>query len=310
MKIIHSIDALRELDRPVHLAMGFFDGVHRGHRQVIASADTAGALRGVLTFEPHPLALFAPERQPLLLTPDAAQKRELLAAAGAELLLVLPFTRELAALSPRAFLDALTETGKAVGFSAGRNWRFGAKGAGDTAFLMAYAAEHGLRAVINNLAEAHGERICSSRIRELLAAGDLDAAADMLGHPFSIAGRVEQGQHLARTLGFPTANITVTQPAALPPYGVYAAEACVDGTLYRGLANLGIRPTIDEARKIVRLETHLFDFTGDLYDRQLTISLTRFIRPERKFGSVEELKTQIAEDISRSLADGKCRSGA
>lgn len=300
MKILHSIAALRELDRPVHLAMGFFDGVHRGHRQVIASADTPGALRAVLTFARHPMALFAPERQPLLLTPDFAQKTALLEAAGAEVLLVLPFTRELAALSPRAFLDSLAETGRVVGFSVGRNWRFGAQGAGDAAFLMTYAAEHGLRAVVNNLAECRGERICSSRIRELLAAGDSDAAAEMLGHPFSIAGAVEQGQHLARTLGFPTANIRVAQPAALPPFGVYAAETLVNGTRYRAVANLGIRPTIEESEKVVRLETHLLDFCGDLYAQPLCVELTRFIRPERKFASVEALRAQMAQDIEAS----------
>lgn len=298
MKILRSIAALRELDRPVHLAMGFFDGVHRGHRQVIASADTAGALRGVLTFEQHPLSLLSPEKQPPLLTPDAAQKAALLEAAGAEVLLVLPFTRELAALAPRAFLDALRETGRVVGFSVGRNWRFGARGAGDAAFLMAYAAEHGLRAVINNMAECRGERICSSRIRELLAAGELAAAAEMLGHPFAVAGAVEQGQHLARTLGFPTANVKVTQPAALPPFGVYEAAVTADGTCYRGVANLGIRPTIDEAEKVVRLETHLLDFAGDLYGRHLTVELTRFIRPERRFASVEALRAQMAADVA------------
>lgn len=298
MKILHSIDALRELDRPVHLAMGFFDGVHRGHRRVIAAADTPGAACGVLTFERHPLALFAPERQPRLITPDAVLKAALAEEAGAEMLLVLPFTRELAALSPRAFLDALTETGKVVGFSVGSNWRFGAKGAGDAAFLSAYAAAHGLRTVVNHLAEVHGERICSSRIRELLAAGDLAAAAEMLGRPFCIAGRVEQGQHLARTLGFPTANIAVTPPAALPPFGVYAVETRVDGVLYRGVANLGVRPTIAEAQKIVRLETHLFDFSGDLYDKHLAVSLTRFIRPERQFASVAELKARMEQDIA------------
>lgn len=301
MKILRTIAALRELERPVHLAMGFFDGVHRGHRQVIASADTAGALRAVLTFEQHPLALLAPERQPRLLTPDRTQKAALLEAAGAELLLVLPFTQELAALSPRAFLDALTETGKVIGFSVGRNWRFGARGAGDAAFLMAYAAEHGLRAVINNLAESHGERICSSRIRELLESGDSAAAADMLGRAFSIAGTVEQGQHLARTLGFPTANITVTQPAALPPFGVYAVETVVDGTLYRGIANLGIRPTIAEEQKSIRLETHLFAFEGDLYGKHLTLSLTRFIRPEQRFSSLEELRAQMRRDVQSAM---------
>lgn len=297
MKILRSIAALRELDRPVHLAMGFFDGVHRGHRQVIASADTAGALRGVLTFEQHPLSLLAPEKQPPLLTPDAAQKAALLEAAGAEVLLVLPFTRKLAALAPRAFLDSLTATGRLVGFSVGRNWRFGACGAGDAAFLMAYAAERGLRAVINNLAECRGERVCSSRIRELLAAGELAAATEMLGHPFAVAGVVEQGQHLARTLGFPTANVRVTQPAALPPFGVYAAEVAVDGVRYRAVANLGIRPTIDEAEKQVRLETHLLDFAGDLYGRHLTFELVRFLRPEHRFASVEELRARIAADV-------------
>ena len=298
MKILRSIAALRELDRPVHLAMGFFDGVHRGHRQVIASADTPGALRGVLTFEQHPLALLAPEKQPQLLTPDFAQKAALLEAAGAEVLLVLPFTREFAALSPHAFLDALSGTGRVIGFSVGRNWHFGAHGAGDAAFLMAYAAEHGLRAVVNNLAECRGERVCSSRIRELLAAGELAAATEMLGHPFAVAGVVEQGQHLARTLGFPTANVRVAQPAALPPFGVYAAEVCADGTRYRAVANLGVRPTIDEAEKPVRLETHLLGFAGDLYGRHLTVELTRFIRPERRFASVEELREQIAADVA------------
>lgn len=297
MTLLRSIAALRELDRPVHLAMGFFDGVHRGHRQVIASADTPGAARAVLTFGQHPLALIAPGRQPLLLTPDAAQKASLLEEAGAEILLVLPFTRALAALSPRAFLDTLTETGKIVGFSVGRNWRFGARGAGDAAFLTAYAAERGLRAVINNLAESRGERICSSRIRELLAAGDLAAAAEMLGHPFSIAGLVEQGQHLARTLGFPTANIAVAPAAALPPFGVYAVETRINGTRYRGIANLGIRPTIAEAQKIVRLETHLFGFSGNLYGCRLSVSLTRFLRPERRFASVEELRAQMQADV-------------
>lgn len=298
MRILRSIAELGSLDCPVHLAMGFFDGVHRGHRQVIASADTPGARRAVLTFDQHPLALFAPERQPQLITPDWAQKAALLTAAGAEHVLVLPFTRELAALAPHAFLDALRETGRVVGFSVGRNWRFGAQGAGDAACLMAYAAEHGLRAVINNLAECRGERICSSRIRELLAAGNMDAAADMLGHPFAVAGMVEHGQHLARTLGFPTANIRVAQPAALPPFGVYAAEVAVDGARYRAVASLGIRPTIEEAEKVVRLEAHLLGFSGDLYGQHLTFELTRFLRPERKFASVEELRAQIARDVA------------
>ncbi len=297
MKILHSMHELAALNQPVHWALGFFDGVHRGHRRVIESADTPGALRGVLTFAAHPLALLAPERQPRLITPHPAQKQALLAALGVDVLLELPFTRKLAALEPRVFLDALRENCPMAGISVGRNWRFGRDGAGDVAFVEAYAAEHGLRACVQNMAVLEGECICSTRIRELLQAGELPWAEEMLGRAFCIAGVVEPGQKLARQLGFPTANMTVHPLAVLPPAGVYEVLVQVAGETCRGIANLGLRPTIVEKEKVVRLETHLLNWQGDLYGRELQVELRRFLRPERRFASVEELRAQIAADV-------------
>ena len=283
--------------QPVHWAMGFFDGVHRGHHRVIASADTPGSLRGVLTFAEHPLAVLAPQKQPKLITPDVEQKRALLEAAGVQVLLALPFTAELAATRPREFLDSLRAVCPMAGISVGRNWHFGRGGAGDAAFVESYAVEYGLNACVQDMAEYEGERICSTRIRELLSAGNLPLVREMLGHEFSITGMVEQGQKLARQLGFPTANMRVLPNAALPPAGVYEVQTLVDDELIRGIANLGIRPTIDEACKVVRLETHLIGWQGNLYGRRMQVDLLRFLRPEKRFGSVEELRAQIAADV-------------
>ena len=297
MLILHSMDELAALCQPVHWAMGFFDGVHRGHQQVIASADTPGSVRGVLTFAAHPLAVLAPHKQPKLITPETEQKRALLAAAGVQVLLELPFTAELAAMEPRAFLDALRGACPVAGISVGRNWHFGKGGVGNASFVEQYAAEHGLRACVQDMAEYEGTHICSTRIREFLVAGNLPLAQAMLGHSFSMAGEVEQGQKLARRLGFPTANMRVHPQAVLPPAGVYEAQTLVDGVLCRGIANLGIRPTIDEAQKVVRLETHLLDWQGNLYGRRMQVELLRFLRPEKKFGSVDELRAQIEADV-------------
>lgn len=297
MKILHSMHELAALDQPVHWALGFFDGVHRGHRRVIESADTPGALRGVLTFAEHPLALLAPDRQPRLITPLPEQKHALLEALGVEVMLELPFTRELAAMEPRAFLDALREKCPVAGISVGRNWRFGRGGSGDAAFVESYAAEHGLRACVQDMAVLEGENICSTRIRELLQTGDLKRSETMLGHAFTIAGVVEPGQRLARQLGFPTANMMVHPQTVLPPAGVYEVAVQVAGVFCRGIANLGLRPTIMEEQKVVRLETHLLNWQGDLYGCRLQVELRRFLRPERRFASVEELRAQIAADV-------------
>ncbi len=299
MKVLRSLDELAALNHAVHWAMGFFDGVHRGHRRVIESAGTPGALRGVLTFAQHPLALLAPQKQPKLITPLPEQKHALLELLGVDVLLELPFTRELAAMEPAAFLDALRQACPMAGISVGRNWHFGKGGMGDAAFVERYAAEHGVRACVQDMLLLRGERVCSSRIREVLVAGDLSLAEEMLGHPFEIAGVVEPGQRLARQLGFPTANMRVHGQAVLPPSGVYEVSVMVEDSACRGIANLGLRPTIEELQKVMRLETHLLDWQGNLYEHRLVVQLHRFLRPERKFASIEELRAQIAADIQR-----------
>ena len=299
MNILSSLDELRALHSPVHWAMGFFDGVHRGHRRVIESASTPGALRGVFTFAEHPLALLWPEIQPKLLTPDAELKAELMRELGVDVLLCLPFTRRIAALSPGEFLDGLRAACPIAGISVGNNWRFGRDGAGDTDFVQEYAARHGIRACVQPLLEQDGETVCSSRIRSALAAGRLAECEEMLGRPFSVCGIVEHGQHLARQLGFPTANITLPSNAALPPFGIYAVTCRIGGTILRGMANIGLRPTIDETEKPIRLEAHFVDWSGDLYGKRLEISLTRFIRPELRFDGIESLRRQIALDLAQ-----------
>ncbi|MBR4107747.1 MAG: riboflavin biosynthesis protein RibF [Akkermansia sp.] len=299
MRVLHSMEELAALHRPVHWAMGFFDGVHRGHRRVVESAATPGALRGVLTFAEHPLAVLAPQRQPMLITPLPEQKMALLEALGVEVLLVLPFTRELAAVEAVDFLERLRAACPMAGISVGENWKFGARGAGDAALVRQYAAQHGLQACVQPMAGQGGENICSTRIRRLLAAGNMPEAEALLGHSYTLCGMVETGQKLARTMGFPTANMRVHPHAALLPAGVYAVEALLPGGgMRQGIANLGRRPTIAEAEKILRLEAHFPHWQGDLYGQHLCVSLRRFLRAEQHFASLAELQAQIRRDVA------------
>lgn len=298
MKIYHSFAELNKLPCPVHWAMGFFDGVHLGHRRVIESAATPGALRGVLTFMPHPLALLRPELAPALLSPYPAAKAALLAELGVDVLLVLPFTPELAALSPRDFLNTLCNSCRVAGISVGRNWHFGKGGSGNVDFLQTEARERNFSACVNDMLQMDGDTVCSTRIRTLLSEGNIARANAMLGRPFTIHGCVEHGRKLARTLGFPTANITLPRHAALPRAGVYEVQATINGKPERGIANIGQRPTICENFKPTRLETHFTNRNGDLYGCELAVQLLRFIRPEQKFSGIDALKTQIERDIA------------
>ena len=298
MKVYHSFTQLIDCQQPIHWAAGFFDGVHEGHKRVILSADTPGALRGVLTFSPHPLALLKPQAAPPLLTPYCEQKAALLRSLGVDILLELPFTRELAALPPQEFISTLCSVCRVAGISVGNNWHFGKGGAGNAAFLQEEAQQRGFRACVSDMLLQEGEIVCSSRIRTLLKEGKIDRVNSMLGRPFSIYGTVEHGQKLARKLGFPTANIALPASAALPKAGVYSVSTVIRGTVCKGIANIGLRPTIDEDIKITRLEAHFPEWIqGDFYGEKLEVFLHSFIREEQKFSSVEALKVQIERDI-------------
>lgn len=299
MQIFHSFSELAGIRQPIHWAAGFFDGVHCGHRQVIASASTPGALKGVLCFEPHPLAVLKPEAQPLLLTPDAVYKASLMEQLGVDVMLVLPFDAALAAMEAREFISRLHHSCQVAGISVGANWRFGKGGAGDASFLQAEAAHCGFAACVSQLVTGNGYGpVCSTNIRTLLASGRLQAACALLGRPFAIAGTVEKGQQLARRLGFPTANVTLPPHAALPPAGVYEIRALIGGETLAGIANIGLRPTIRETVKCTRMEAHFPGWSGNLYGSRLVAELLRFIRPERRFPSLSALQAQIAADLS------------
>lgn len=299
MNTYHSFTQLKKLSAPVHWAIGFFDGVHEGHRRVIQSANTPGAMRGVLTFVPHPMALLRPDSAPLLLTPQAELKHRLLADLGVEVLLELPFTKELAALSPEAFIEQLCNACTVAGISVGDNWHFGKGGVGNADFIKKEAAKRGFRACISDMLMMEKDTVCSTRIRALLGEGNMDKTTQMLGRPFSIFGTVEHGQKLARKLGFPTANIALPASAALPCPGVYSVSATIKGQLCHGIANVGLRPTIQENIKITRLEAHFTDWNnGDFYGESIEVFLHSFIRKEQKFSSIEALKAQIKEDLN------------
>lgn len=296
MRILSTFGELRSLEAPVFWAIGFFDGVHTGHAQVVQAAHAPGALRGVLTFSGHPLQLLCPQRAPRLITPVPDYKARLLQEQGAEVLLRLPFTRELADMSPMDFLDALQAHSRVAGVSVGANWNFGKARAGNAAFLSEQGKQRGFEVRVQPLLQLDGGTVCSGAVRAALAEGRLDDAAAMLGRPFAVCGTVEHGQHLARQLGFPTANISLPPHSAVPPAGAYAVACRHAGRWLFGVADLGFRPSIREEEKLLRLETHFFDFSGDLYGQPLTVALLHFLRPEQKFSSLSALQAQIQRD--------------
>ncbi len=299
-------------------ALGNFDGIHRGHVQVIkpvlAGREEWGeqecgekVYRSVVTFTPHPQEFFS--GQPRSLLTPLEEKAQELQALGIEQLVLLPFDRELASLTPEAFVEKiLIKTLDCRRISVGQDFRFGCDRAGTVAELRAIAAQWQVEVDLVSLYAAGGERISSSRIRQALLAGDVATAQDLLGRPYRLTGRVVQGQQLGRTLGFPTANLQLPLHKFLPHYGVYAVwvagnepESALGSFPRPGVMNLGQRPTV--AGQAVTVEVHLLDWSGDLYGQSLAVDLVAFLRPEQRFESLEALKEQIGKDgaIARQM---------
>jgi riboflavin kinase/FMN adenylyltransferase len=269
--------------RPRRVAIGTFDGVHRGHRAVIDGADT------VLTFDPHPLEVIHPTALPKLIMPFGV-KRDVIEGLGVGELVVIPFDREFAGRSAEDFVErVLIERLGAEQVSVGENFRFGAKARGDAAMLSA-RGEFETRVV--PLVEVGGETVSSTRIRALIAAGDMEAARRCLGAPFMVEGIVVEGDQRGRELGFPTANIVPDDRLAYPGHGVFAAFA--DGV--PAAVNVGVRPTFDSGRGVL-IETYLIDRDDDLYGRTLRVAFVERLRGERRFASVEELIAQMRIDV-------------
>jgi riboflavin kinase/FMN adenylyltransferase len=273
---------------PRSIAVGTFDGVHIGHRDVIRSART------VVTFEPHPALIVAPERAPLLLTPLTV-KADLIASLGIEELIVVRFDAAFAALDAQQFIDGvLVERLGARTVSVGENFRFGARALGDPALL---AADGRFAAHVVPLREQDGEIVSSSRIRSLIALGEVSAAARLLGDPFELRGTVVPGDRRGRELGFPTANLDPAPGLCQPGHGVYAALA---GGVPAAV-NIGVRPTFGSGRAEL-IEAHLIDWEGDLYGSELRLRFLERLRGERRFENVDELIEAMHDDVARARA--------
>lgn len=299
MITVRSLAELRELDLEVSFALGVFDGVHLGHQAVIGAArqqaKTAGCKTGVLTFSPHPIQVLAPDRAPNRILANLAHKEELLAQMQVDVLVVMTFDEEFAAREAEDFLQELIDSCELKGIAVGEDWRFGKDRRGDGAMLRAAAEKSGYALSLVPPVMQGGERISSTRIRQAIRDGNLASIEAMLGRRYSIRGRVERGRQIGRTIGFPTANID-PHSEQLPPAGVWSVRMKIDGEWRQAIANLGQRPTVEDAPVQRRLEVHLFDFDDDLYDREFEIEFLRYVRAEKKFAGLDELKAQIAAD--------------
>jgi riboflavin kinase / FMN adenylyltransferase len=272
--------------RPRQIAVGEFDGVHLGHREVIRGNDT------VLTFEPHPLRVIRPEAAPRLLT-SLDVKAELIAELDVEELVVIPFDEHFAHQSPAEFIDqVIVGALDATDVSVGENFRFGHRAAGDPELL---AADSRFETRIVPLVEVGDEIVSSSHIRGLVLAGEVDAAARLLGGPFKVRGTVVTGDRRGRELGFPTANIVPDEALVYPGHGIYVAHA--NG--FCASVNVGVRPTFGTGRAVL-IEAYLLDADVDLYGETLTIEFLKRLRGERRFESVDALVQQMHRDIERT----------
>ncbi|MGB5900677.1 MAG: bifunctional riboflavin kinase/FAD synthetase [Geitlerinemataceae cyanobacterium] len=326
---------------PTTVALGNFDGVHQGHRQVIGqvlaqewspdrqihsleaqavgygggklqptepdgeTSDSPLIYTTVVTFDPHPQEFFS--GQPRTLLTPGAEKAEQLEAIGVDQLVLLPFDRDLAQLEPQAFVEEiLVRQLQAKRISVGQDFHFGRKRAGTAIDLQTIAANYGIDTTIVPLYILQGERVSSSNIRQALTQGNLETAHRLLGRSYSLTGTVVQGQQLGRTLGFPTANLQMSGDKFLPRWGVYSVW--VDGLSLQsqpGVMNIGCRPTVLGDRPTV--EVYLLDWSGDLYGQTLTVRLAHFLRPEAKFDSLDALKAQIQRDceMAKSIISNK-----
>lgn len=304
MRILRRYHDLDPDARGASAAIGNFDGVHLGHQAVldVARAEAGPeAPLGVVTFEPHPRQVFAPDA-PAFRLMNAEARAHRLDRLGVERLYELPFDGDLIALPPRDFAERVLSRG--LGLShvvVGRDFRFGKGRAGGAEDLRAFGAEMGFGVIVADLVETGGREISSTRIREALSEGNPGLAAEMLGHRHRIDGPVIAGERRGRTLGYPTANMDL-EGLHLPRFGVYAVDVDIltgpHAGRARGVASLGVRPMFGENRP--NLETYLFDFSGDLYGAELSVGLVAFLRGEERFDDVEALVAQMDDDSRRA----------
>ena len=299
MITLTTFDQLAAHPCPLHVAIGVFDGLHCGHQAVLQCAIDAareqGGGVGLVSFDPHPIRVIAPNKAPKSLLTPLAHKAQIASSLGVDVFIPLHFDSTMAEMEAGAFVDNLTRADIRT-IAVGEDWRFGHNRAGDVSMLAveADARDFHLQAVPPVMWD--GDRISSTRIRQALHDGNLADVEQMLGRPWSLIGEVVYGQRLGRTLGFPTANL-LPKDVQLPPHGVWVARVkTADGCNHDAVANLGMRPTVDGAE--LRLEVHLLDFNRDLYGQWIETRFLHHIRPERRFESLGELRVAIASDVA------------
>ena len=280
-------------------ALGFFDGVHLGHQALLTAckhlAERKGCNAGAVTFASHPDAVVTGKTPPLINTVEERQR--LLMGFGIRDVLVLPFDENLRSMLWRDFLEDLIQKG-AAGFVCGEDFRFGFRGEGNAEALADFCRERGLSWAVVPEQCQNGVRISSSHIRSLLEEGQMEQAVRFLGHPHILTGAVVSGRKLGRTLGIPTANLLIPEGVVQLRHGVYACKAIAEGKEYLAVTNIGSRPTVGGHR--VTVEPWLMDFDGDLYGKEITLCFHAFLRPERKFDSLEELKVEIQKNAAQT----------
>ena len=311
MEILSGYGAIVTPTGPVVATVGNFDGVHLGHQRLIGEVRAEASRRGlpaaVVTFDPHPLRVLAPERAPRMIL-TRRQKIEILAAFGIDLIVIIPFTREIAAVPAEEFVRRfLTGRLHAACVIVGEDFRFGSARRGDAALLHALAPQCGFEVRSISKVENGGTRISANRIRDALAEGDIRAATAMLGRAHVLVGQVVHGHGRGRELRVPTANL-LPENELIPAEGVYITETLVELEWHRSVTNIGTRPTFEGAG--FAIETHIPGFERSLYNELLRIRFHDRVRGERRFASAEALRAQIAEDIRRMRAWFRSGSGA
>lgn len=299
MEIITSLDAELKNKYPATvIALGTFDGLHLGHTDVINTArnyaERSGLKLAVFTFSNHPLALIRPDLVPVRII-SAEEKIKLLESLGVDYLINIPFTEDFAALSPDEFLEKLACFNYRC-LVVGENFTYGFLGSGKTETLERSGRKNGFDVIVRPLVKMNGNVVSSTGIRNLIQAGHIEYANRMLGRAYAITGKIVHGEQRGRKLGFPTANIELLHgEMAVPAPGVYAVTASIEGSIYEGMGNIGNNPTFNDVEH-ARLEVNLFNCSGDLYRKTMSVQFHKYIRAEKKFSGVEELCRQIEED--------------
>lgn len=304
MEVFHHIDDLSSIDRPLHLAVGVFDGLHVGHqaviRQAVEVAAESGGVAMLVTFEPHPRSVLRPEATPGVLT-NAEHKLRLAEQLGVSRALIVRFDETFAQQPGRDFIVQIATAAPDLRqISVGAGWKFGCNRSGDLDLLQSLGAEFGFSVSGAETVRIGDETVSSTVIRQAVRTGDFAHAAKLLGRDYSVFGEVIQGQRRGRRIGFPTANLAVAHEE-LPPGGVYAVRAELRGRKFDGVANLGVRPTVAEPGAQRLLEVHLFDFDqAEFYGENLEVWFVERLREEKKFDSIEDLVAQIERDATEA----------